>query len=162
MVAQSVAACARSSCSWLPWKMKTEQLYKPGNNCSEGRGEGGRTHQMNKRRKMNQEREIRAIETGWLLILPVVICSPSLCCQLAPGPSPSPLLFPLATPTGSGAPFPIAAAGCRKSFSPWGLQTCWGRFPPSSLLASYPGVPELTRVYFKFPSKPSLHLLGAG
>lgn len=111
---------------------------------------------------MNQEREIRAIETGWLLMLPVVICSPSLCCQLAPGPSPSPLLFPLATPTGLGAPFPIAAAGCRKSFSPWGLQTCWGRFPPSSLLASDPGAPELARVYFKFPSKLSLHLLEAG
>lgn len=32
---------------------------------------------MNTRKKMNQERETRATETGWLLILLVVICSPT-------------------------------------------------------------------------------------
>lgn len=41
MAAKTTAASARLSWIWPPCEMKAEQLYKPGNNCSEGREAGG-------------------------------------------------------------------------------------------------------------------------
>lgn len=126
---------------------------------------GDGPHQMNKRKKTNREREIRAIETGWLLTLLLGIHSPSLCCQLAPGPSPSPARSHPVTPACSGASSSNAVAGCRggKLLSSEAGDIWWGFFlPPFPDLALAPGALELAGIYLKFPSKASLHLLEEG
>lgn len=94
------------------------------------------------------------------------IHSPSLCCQLAPGPNPSPPLFHPVTPADSGASFSNAVARCRgESCFPLRLETFGGAFPsppPFPNLALAPGALELAGVYLKFPSKTSFHLLEEG
>lgn len=120
---------------------------------------------MNKRKKMNRERERRAIETGWLLILLLGIRSPSLCCQLASGPSPSPPCSHPASPAGSGAAFSNTAAPSRgESCFPLRLKIFGGAFSPPPLpnSALAPSALELAGAYLKFPSKMSFHLLGEG